>query len=983
MHPDVPPGRNFDDKTAEVRKCEFVGEIALTVADLQELARIVRQELNSHVPARGADERLILAAVNCAYFYMDAEGFWKPFCKMLGEECNQAVMSHIGNRIERALLRLGHLDEPGYGAFRYVTPIRMQAGLTRYDIPIFATLLEAAHHDFGWGALKTLPHPELIAFLDRTHPAETRFIAFLKDSRSGSRLLRDVVRHLVLWRHGLIDESGLNSLRGYRPGFWSELLTQLGKETHTARAGKSAVASPIFIFDENRRECGLLFSRELVNRNAFKFDGDTVRESFNPLRSVEDFCEEYEVETNEGTTLRIAAWKPTEETPFALFKQGGEYLPRSLAIYPGAYLLVAFQRSTPPESLSCISDFEFCATPGLRFWHVEVDANTDLAALGYARSGSQTPVRLAWVEGAATLDGVSDAGDVFLGHLPALSVAPTDLLIENRAALCWSTGGESGRVQVTGNSEEGVVELPLSGPCRGEVWIEPLGRERAENGLATVRLSFCVLPKCMIAWPVDLYAEEDEPIFEFRAFAPGIECEFLDCKRVAKAEDSWMVSSGANWIEGQVEADEVAVRVVKRIHRARAENVDGGELWLERSALECDDSVRIRGLPGALVHLELEGSEKRINVPLHQEFNQHGVASVRCWDFHDRLSGVSAPIYRICVHGRNGPVPTHGRIADLAEIEKWLFDDMRQSEADWLALLGDEGVAVLRSLAQSLIDPQRADSPDSFQNHLPEFFTRWARSIFACACIFSANRPPAGLWRPALDAVPSDWRKTLDWVVSTEVALAEGGDLGRASDEFTELTWQPPRAAWRSFLAGLHASVRAEHDLIPLVDDWRDEIERRVVDGMPVEWSSALACMAGGDHLSTAFMQNLRGETYQEDHVRYQAALLRAYTALSAIQASSPPLVLCLARLLKELLLLNFGVTDELTEPLPAHCHRLLRPLLFPLLKNRGRAFQGDDCDVTSALQPDLLPLPEGDRERLRAMLLIHTTRISLNEPRS
>ena len=968
--------KKFDDKVAEVWKCEFVGEIALTEAELRDLAQVVQRELNSYVPARGADERLILAAVNCAYFYMDAEGFWQPFCKLLREEYSQAVMSRIGSRIENSLLRLGHLDEPGYGAFRYVTPVRMQAGLTRYDIPFFAQLLEAARHDFGWGALKTLPHGELIAFLERTHPAETRFISFLKDSRSGARLLRDVVRHLVLWRQGLIDESGLNSLRGYRPGFWSELLTQLGNEAHTDRVGISGASPPIFIFDENRGECGLLFSRELVNRNAYRFDGDTVRESFNPFQCIEDFCEEFEVETNEGATLRIAAWKPADKTPFALFKQGGDYIPRTSTVDPGVYILVAFQRSTPPESISCISDFEFCATPGLRFWHVEVDPNTDLAALGYKRSGSQAPVRLAWVEGAATLDGVSDACDVFLGHLPAVRVSPTGLFLENRAALCWRAGGETERLQVTGNREDAVVVLPLNGPCRGEIWIEPLGRERAENGLASVRLSFCVLPECMITWPDDLYAEEDEPRVEFRAFAPGIECEFPDCTRVGNAEACWTATAGANWIEGQVDADDVAVRVVKRIHRAGAENADGGELWLERSALECDDSVRIRGLPGAPVHLELEGLSKRIDVPLHQEFNQHGVANVRCWDFHDRLSSVASPIYRICVHGRSGSVPTRGRIVDLSEVEKWLFDDTRHPEADWLALLGNEGGTVLQSVVQSLIEPQRADLPDAYQQHLPEFFTRWARSIFACACVFSANRPAAGLWRPALDAVPPDWRKTLNWVVSTEVALAEGGDLGRASDEFPELAWQPPRAAWQSFLSELHARVRAEHDLIPLVNEWRDEIERSVVDGMPSPWRSALACMAGGELLSNAFIQNLRGETYQGDRTRYKAALQRAYAALSAIEASSPPLVHSLARLLKELLLINFGGTDEVIEPLSAHCHRLLRPHLFALLKNRNAAFQGGVCDAASALQPDLLPLPERDRERLRALLLIPTAPI-------
>lgn len=958
----TPTCRLFENRVRELHQCEFAGEIILSEEELCELAHIVRMELNSAIPASGAHERLIIAAVNCAYFYMNEDGFWKPFCEMIELEWCESTRSKIGERIEDALLHLKLLDAPGYGAFRYVTPVRMQVGLTRHDIPIFARLLEAARDDFGWDALKTLPDAELTRFLDAKHPAETQFISFLKDSCSGARLLRDVVRHLVLRRQGLIDEAGLNSVRGYRPGFWLELITHLGSEAGTARVAKSAAATPIFYFDKNRGECGLLFSRELVNRSAYRLDGEIVRESFNSLQRIEDYCEEFRVvETKGSTILRISAWKPAENAPFALFKQGGEYLPRNSAVDSGAYLLVAFQRSIPPNELTCVSDFEFCATPELRYWHVEVDSGTDLAALGYKRSDSQAPVRLTWVEGAALLDGVLDAGDVFLGQQPAVRVSPTRLFLENRAALCWSAGDETGRVQVTGNGEDTVVYLPLNESCRGEVWIEPLGRERAENGLTAVRLNFCVLPKCMIGWPDDLYAADDEPRVEFRAFASGVECEFPDCARVGDAEAIWTVPARASWIEGQVEADEVAVCVEKRIHRAAAENADGGELWLERSALGCDDSVRIRGLPGTRVHLDLDAHTTRIDIPLHQDFNQHGVAHVRCWDFHDRLLADTAPIYRICVHGRNGAVPTRGRIVDLSELEKWLFDDARQPEPDWLALLGNEGGAVLQSVVQSLIDPQRADSPDSFQRHLPEFFTRWARSIFACACVFSANRPAAGLWRPALDAVPADWRKTLDWVVSTEVALAEGGDLARASDEFTELTWEPPRAVWRSSLAELYARVRDEHDLVPLVEEWRDEIERSVVAGAPTEWSSDLARMIGGEHLSKAYLQSLRGTP-------------TAYNQIDQIESDAPPLVRSLARLLKELLLIDFGGANNVAEPLPCHCHRLLRPLLTALLKSQGRAFHHEDCDAASFLRPDLLPLTKKHHERLRAMLQISQT---------
>lgn len=959
----------FDEKVRELRKCEFVGEIALTEDELRSLAQVVRRDLLSYVPDPGADERLILAAVNCAYFYMDEDGFWLPFCKVLEIECVQTNRTNVGRRIENALVNLDRIDKRGFGPNRFVTPIRMEAGLTKHDIPIFADLLNRGHQELGWPALHSMPDSELAAFIECARPG-TRFTVFLKDPRSGGRLLRDVVRHLLLRRQELIDESSLNSLRGYRPGFWSELLSRLGSNARTAMTAASAEATPIFFFDVNRGECGLLFARELVNRGAYRFDGQPVRESFKPLRRIEEFYDKFTViETKGGNTLFIPAWKPTESAPFGLFKQDGEYLPRDSTVHPGSYILVAFRKSTPPDSVSCISDFEFCATPELRFWHVEVDSQTDVAALGYSRSGPDTPVRLTWSEAGVSLDGVSEACDVFVGRLPRLRVSPALLFRENRAALCWRAGEKTGRLQVTGDGEDAVVDFPFNGPCRGEIWVEPLGREREDSGLENVRLRFCSLPKCRIEWPVDLYAQEDEPRVEFHAFAPGIECDFSECERVENAEASWIVPAGSNWVEGQVEADEVAVRVAKRIHRAGAENTNGENLWLERSALRCDDLVRIRGLPGASVHLELEGHSTRIDIPLHQKFNQHGVAIVRYWDFHDGISSAASPVYRIWIHGRSGAVPTLGRIVDFSEIEKWLFDDARQPEPGWLPLLGAEGFAALQSLVKSFIEPRRADFLNSLSKRLPEFFTRWARSIFACACIFSANRPPSGLWVSALDALPVDWRKTLEWVMSTEVALAEGGDLAKASNEFTELAWQPPYAAWRSFLGEIHGRMRAEYDLVPLVVEWRDEIERSLATGVPAEWTSALARMPGGKHLNSAYYQNLRSEPHLEDQLRYKEVLKRAYTALSSIEPSSPPLVHGLARLLRELLLIKFGGPVDPTGPLPSHCHRLIRPLLSSLIKARDGASQFEDGDAASALQTELLPLPESDRAQLRALL--------------
>ena len=146
---------SLEDRVNQVRTCDFAGEIALTEAEVLELAELVKQDLqHTAVPRRHAPERLIVAAVNCAYYSMDGGGFWEPFCKLLGVEYSPGYTQAIGFRIEHALLHLRFADEAGFGPNRYVTPIRRHAGITRRDFPSFAELhlqAPALAHDMHVG----------------------------------------------------------------------------------------------------------------------------------------------------------------------------------------------------------------------------------------------------------------------------------------------------------------------------------------------------------------------------------------------------------------------------------------------------------------------------------------------------------------------------------------------------------------------------------------------------------------------------------------------------------------------------------------------------------------------------------------------------------------------------------------------------------------------------------------------------------------
>jgi hypothetical protein len=85
--------------------------------------------------------RLILLAVNCAYYRTGAQGFWSPFCALLGFENSPTNLAQFRHKIEDALIKWGFRKGPYLQGFRYVTPIRLEAGLTRYDLPAFARLI--------------------------------------------------------------------------------------------------------------------------------------------------------------------------------------------------------------------------------------------------------------------------------------------------------------------------------------------------------------------------------------------------------------------------------------------------------------------------------------------------------------------------------------------------------------------------------------------------------------------------------------------------------------------------------------------------------------------------------------------------------------------------------------------------------------------------------------------------------------------------
>ena len=67
-------------------------------------------------------------------------------------------------------------------------------------------------------------------------------------------------------------------------------------------------------------------------------------------------------------------------------------------------------------------------------------------------------------------------------------------------------------IPVTGNSL--TLTVPL--PSRGDIWVEPVGRQRKFDSGISQKLSFCCLPKCKLIWPERLLAYNEKTVVKLK-----------------------------------------------------------------------------------------------------------------------------------------------------------------------------------------------------------------------------------------------------------------------------------------------------------------------------------------------------------------------------------------------------------------------------------------------------------------------------------
>lgn len=470
---------SFDDCVAQLEQCAFAGEIALNETQVRQLSGLVRREVRHPRPTKAMMGRLILLAVNCAYYHDQDFRFWAPFCNLLDiKERIEVAARWLGPKIEQALVRFEFLKETRTGPSRWVTPIKVEAGITRHDLQSFARILEALRDQFGWPYAASMRHGELRSYLEQNFQS-TRLVRFLQDPDAGSPLTSQVCKLLSLKANGLLTSHDLAGLKGYRPGFWDELIPLLGTGSSDVIQKIAKLRPPRFFFDAVSAQLGVLFPQEQVEKRLYRIADQLVFESFFPVRNYADLTKQFSG-TIGDEPFEVDGWVPSEDVRFALFAGNGTYCTRVYPITPGQYFLVSTDDSEPSTSIHLLTDFEYVNIQGnvLRFWQVDISANSDLSSIGYRRFGSET-LLLQWKDHGRKLVGNADSLDVFVDELPGLVVRQLERFRSgNYALFFWDDGKRPCRLELDVAGTEHTITLPIKIPCRGRVWVENLWRSR-------------------------------------------------------------------------------------------------------------------------------------------------------------------------------------------------------------------------------------------------------------------------------------------------------------------------------------------------------------------------------------------------------------------------------------------------------------------------------------------------------------------------
>lgn len=890
--------------------CQYAGEIVIPEDDLPLLAVTIRRDLFSARRSTSTKTAVFVLAVNCMYYFHDEQGFWVHFCELLDVSNDPQVQSWLGHMIQNQLLWFGFVQEARYGPFRFVSPLREQTGITRQEIPRFADVLRNLSSRYGWAGIRVLSRDSFNNLI-RAYLHSGHLCRFLQDD-PGWKFTTDVVRSISQYRRGVLSLSELETIPGYRSGFFEELFEKLGRPSQERARTASRPSCPRLVFVPEFRQVMILFDQEAVYKEAYEFLGQRV--SRTPIPCSEDMFKEElrgRLRDSEGRwhDWAISGWDP-KCTPVALFHVDRGFVKTPGHVIAGQYYCLACPDHAPPSEFHCsyyglvdlpIRDLDYDA------WLISLDPSADLSWAGLNTDGvHQSKQFIEWGTEQTRLEGAVDIETVFIESLPSVRIRSVSSFVSNAVALFIDDGIRSRKLPVGPNDERIAIEVQV--PSRGRVWVEPISRRREFSGLDILdELPFAVLPACELHWPHGLFASSDTPSVKLVSQNSDVSLNISDAENVDDELREWNVNPESDVVQGRVTCEAITVNVAKRIYRAKVRKVHEYKTpYFTRDDFESSVGLVISGVSSTDVVVSLFNGVEHTEVLALGRFTDAGDFRCSSMALRDSINRFYNPagIFAVVHHGR--AVETDSTFLDVPQILQFISSGVVLDKPSWFDILPTEITSFLESL-MAVRDRVHEKIASTHQIPCPGALLSYARLIAICSAVYDGTLITDRSGKDAeliseLDSDNPDAAEGLRWFIQGRSFCAVDGKKQSTAEELLErhqsLSWAPPFTRWARVVDDLLSHLRAHVDVVPLIEEWREDVRR----GYRSEYQSRIARQEFGKDLTDSWITyaaaNLKGAITKAKALTRVAAspvvdlaaiLLRICWVRSGYFASQPP----------------------------------------------------------------------------------------------
>lgn len=856
-------------------ECQYAGELVIAEEELCDLATVVRRDLYSVQRSRHGATCMFVLAINCMYYRHDEQGFWSHFCTLLGVEDNHKNQTTLGEILESQLLECGFLSERGSGPFRFVTPLREQCGITRSEIPRFAAFLSWLSERHGWDGVRVLDQRQ-IERLSFGHIQSGHLARFVR-SEHGYRFILDIARTLSQFQRQILTRDELNTLTGYRTGFFKEFFEALGRTPPLSPKLNAGPCLPRFMFFPELCQVGLCFDSTAAIRGYFKVDGEVVRQNPRLWKRRDDF------RTTIGGTRRntdgtwsdwsTLGWDPSK-SQVAIFHAVKGFVDHASGIEPGEYFILGPYQTPPPDEIRG-SDLGKVDLPfpelDLDAWRIIVTETSDLSFLGIQSAPKLRSLDLLqWSNTHSKLPGTFENAAVFSSSVPSITVNRVELFTSNAVALFVDDGKEVKRLRV--DSGCNTVNLSIKAPAQGRIWVEPVSRLREFAGRDTLcELQFCLVPECHIQWPHGLYASEEQPEVLLHTLEPDLTLELEGASALDNTKRHWRVDAGITVIQGSLHTAQFSIPVARRVFRASLRHQDGRlATYLPGNHTKTTEQWILTGVPMEKAILVIEDGHSSLPLVDLGNFNHAGECRLTTMAFRDTITQWTSPVGNLSVDGHERLISTNTLYLDCPQLIRWLSDTEAEVIPPWRAVLD---VALLQFIDVTRDVREKSRGRVSLLEHLdtlPKALQGFFYTVRACAAVFddaffeeSTDDMPEQIVGAYAEVSPETSR-LLCWYLKAE-AFVSAGQAAREMTaaelllEHEDMCWEPPFPRWRKVLADILAHLKADDEALPLVEEWKHDVEV----GFRSAYGSRIANQQGGRQLTEAWIDYKHYRNYQ------------------------------------------------------------------------------------------------------------------------